>query len=73
LTGSAKPLLSKLSLKALEEKLPAGKFARVHKSFIVLLDKISSIRNDVIRIGDRDIPVSRSCREDFFRKINPGG
>ncbi len=72
LTGSAKPLLSKLSLKAIEEKLPVGKFARVHKSFIVLLDKISSIRNDIIRIGERDIPLSRSCREDFFKKINSG-
>jgi DNA-binding LytR/AlgR family response regulator len=72
LTGSAKPLLSKQSLKAIEEKLPVGKFARVHKSFIVLLDKISSIRNDIIRIGNRDIPLSRSCREDFFRKINTG-
>ena len=72
LTGSAKPLLSKLSLKAIEEKLPPGKYARVHKSFIVLLDKISSIRNDIIRIGNRDIPLSRSCREDFFKKINAG-
>jgi len=72
LTGSAKPLLSKLSLKAIEERLPAGKFARVHKSFIVGLDKISSVRNDIIRIGDRDIPLSRSCREDFFKKINTG-
>ena len=72
LTGSTKPLLSKLSLKAIEERLPAGKFARVHKSFIVFLDKISSIRNDIIRIGDRDIPLSRSCREDFLKKINPG-
>lgn len=70
LTGTAKPLVSKLTLKALEDKLPAGKFARVHKSFIVVIDKISSIRNDIIRIGNRDIPLSRSCREDFFKKIN---
>jgi DNA-binding LytR/AlgR family response regulator len=72
LTASARPLLSKLSLKAIEERLPAGKFARVHKSFIVFLDKIHSIRNDIIRIGDRDIPLSRSFREDFFKKINSG-
>ena len=70
LTGSARPLLSKLSLKSIEEKLPPGKYARVHKSFIVLLDKISSIRNDIIRIGERDIPLSRSCRDEFFKKIN---
>jgi DNA-binding LytR/AlgR family response regulator len=70
LTGNPKPVLSKLALKAIEEKLPAGKFTRVHKSFIVMIDKISSIRNDSIRIGGTEIPVSRSYREDFFRTID---
>lgn len=67
---NAKPMLSKLSLKAIEEKLPPAKFARVHKSFIVSVEKITSIRNDVIRIGVRDIPISKSFRDEFFRKIN---
>ncbi len=69
LKGSSRPILSKLSLKAIETKLPAGRWARVHKSFIVLLDKISSIRGDAILIGDTEIPVSRSYREDLFRLI----
>jgi DNA-binding LytR/AlgR family response regulator len=68
--NAAKPVLSKLSLKGIEEKLPPSKFVRVHKSFIVSVDKISSIRNDIIRIGLRDIPLSKSCRDDFFKKIN---
>jgi DNA-binding LytR/AlgR family response regulator len=71
-SSGAKPILSKLSLKAIEEKLPGSKFVRVHKSFIVSLDKIASIRNDIIRIGMRDIPISKSCRDDFFKKINGG-
>ena len=54
----------------MEEKLPAGKYARVHKSFIVMLDKINTVRNDSIRIGDAEIPVSRSYRDEFFQKIN---
>jgi DNA-binding LytR/AlgR family response regulator len=69
---NAKPILSKLSLKTIEEKLPSERFCRVHKSFIVSMDKISSIRNDVIRIDVRDIPISKSCRDDFFKKINGG-
>jgi DNA-binding LytR/AlgR family response regulator len=69
---NAKPILSKLSLKAIEEKLPPAKFARVHKSFIVSMDKISSIRNDIIRIDVRDIPISKSCRDEFFKKITGG-
>jgi DNA-binding LytR/AlgR family response regulator len=70
LSGAGKPILSKLSLKAIEDRLPPHRFARVHKSFIVMLDKISSVRNDTIQIAQRDIPLSRSCREDFLRKIN---
>jgi DNA-binding LytR/AlgR family response regulator len=68
-TGGARPILAKFSMKALEEKLPEGKYARVHKSYIVMLDKIGSIRNDSIHIGDAEIPIGRSCREDFFRKV----
>jgi hypothetical protein len=34
--------------------------------------KISSIRNDIIRIDVRDIPISKSCRDEFFKKINGG-
>jgi DNA-binding LytR/AlgR family response regulator len=70
LAENPKPILSKLSLKAIEEKLPDGKFARVHKSFIVMIDKISSIRNDSIQIRGKEIPLSRSYRESFFKKIN---
>ena len=68
-TGTGRPILAKFSMKAIEEKLPEGKYARVHKSYIVMLDKIGSVRNDTIRIGEADIPVSRSCREDFLQKI----
>jgi DNA-binding LytR/AlgR family response regulator len=70
LTENPKPILSKLSLKAIEEKLPDGKYARVHKSFIVMIDKISSIRNDSIQVMGKEIPLSRSYRENFFKKIN---
>jgi DNA-binding LytR/AlgR family response regulator len=70
LSGSGKPILSKLSLKAIEDRLPPARFARVHKSFIVKIDKITSVRNDTIQIGQRDIPLSRGWREDFLRKIN---
>ena len=70
LVSSPKPILSKSSMKALEEKLPAGKFARVHKSFIVMIDKISSIRNESLKIKETEIPVSRSYRDSFFKAIN---
>ena len=70
LVDSPKPVLSKLSMRAIEERLPPGKYARVHKSFIVMIDKISSIRNDIVRIKEKEIPVSRSYKDLFFKMIN---
>jgi DNA-binding LytR/AlgR family response regulator len=70
LVNSSKPVISKSSMKAIVEKLPAGRYARVHKSFIVMIDKISTVHQDSILIGEKEIPLSRSCREEFFRLIN---
>lgn len=70
LVNAPKPILSKSSMKALEEKLPAGKFARVHKSFIVMIDKINSIRNESLKIKETEIPISRSYRDSIFKEIN---
>lgn len=70
LMGSTRPILSKLSMKAIGEKLPAGKYSRVHKSFIVMMDKISSVHNDSIMIGGTEIPLSRFYRDEFFKLIH---
>ncbi|MGC3944873.1 MAG: LytTR family DNA-binding domain-containing protein [Chryseolinea sp.] len=45
-----------MSLKLIEEKLPSDKFVRVHKSFIVSLEKIISIRKGKISIGGVQVP-----------------
>jgi two-component system, LytTR family, response regulator len=61
-----KKIMSLLNYKKLEEILPPGPFVRVHKSFIVALDKIESIERNRIRIGDRLIPISETHRKEFF-------
>ena len=58
LHNASKPVLTKSSLKAMEEKLPANRFMRVHKSYIVNLSRIESIRNHLITLGKYNIPVS---------------
>jgi DNA-binding LytR/AlgR family response regulator len=68
--GASRPLISKLSMKAIGEKLPPGKHCRVHKSFIVMMDKITSVCNDSIVIGTMEIPLSRSYRDEFFKLIH---
>lgn len=65
LKSDPKPILSLTSLKALEEKLPASKFMRVHRSFIVNLDKISAVTRNTIQIGSITIPVSDQYKESF--------
>jgi two-component system response regulator LytT len=64
-----KSMLLLITLKALEEKLPKGKFMRIHKSFIVALDKISSITRKSVFIGKSMCPVSDRFREEFNKLI----
>lgn len=56
-------------MKKLEEVLPNQRFARVHKSFIVSIDKIESIERGRIQIGDKIIPIGDTYRDNFFKKI----
>jgi DNA-binding LytR/AlgR family response regulator len=61
-----KRIMTLLNYKKLEEMLPPRHFIRVHKSFIVAVDKIESIERNRIRIADRMIPVSETFRKAFF-------
>ena len=65
LKSAKHPLLSLTSLKALEEKLPTKRFMRVHRSFIVGLDKITAVTRNNILIGEVNIPVSEQHKEIF--------
>jgi DNA-binding LytR/AlgR family response regulator len=65
-----KPVLTKTTLKNLEEKLPSDEFIRVHKSFIVQFSKIASIENNRILINDRRIPVGNQHKRQFYNMID---
>jgi two-component system LytT family response regulator len=65
LTGG-KPVMTLLSMKALEEKLPSRQFMRVHRSYIVNLEKINIIeRNRIIFDKNVHVPVGEQYRETF--------
>ena len=66
---TGKKIMTLQSFAKIEESLPANKFCRVHKSFIVALDKIKSIERGVILIADQRIPISNTYKENFFSKI----
>lgn len=58
------------TMKNLEEKLPSHSFIRIHRSFIVSLDKIDSITANMIRIGKTTIPISPQYKEDFKKHVD---
>lgn len=64
-TGEDKPVLSLNSMKSLEQKLPETKFMRVHRSFIVNLDRIDTIERSRIIFGKTYIPVSDQYKDKF--------
>ncbi|HYK76607.1 MAG TPA: LytTR family DNA-binding domain-containing protein [Daejeonella sp.] len=57
------------NMKKMEEALPAPAFVRVHKSYIVALDKIDTIERSRIQIKDKIIPIGDTYREHFFKLI----
>lgn len=63
--NTPRPVLSLTSLKLLESKLPGNKFMRVHRSFIVNLEKISTISRSRIVFGKVYIPVSDQYKNKF--------
>ena len=66
LEGETKPLITHLTMKAVEEMLPPEKFLRVHRSYIVAVDKIRKVdRNDCIYIGNEIIHVPDGYQEAF--------
>ena len=63
-------LLALLTIKSLEEQLPPAKFMRVHKSYIVSLEKITSFRGNEIIIGTYKIPVGKNYKDQLLKIIN---
>ena len=62
----SKRLMTLMNFKKMEEMLPSNKFYRVHKSFIVALDKIENIEKSRIKIIDKYIPISDTYKKFFF-------
>ena len=63
--GNPKPILTLMSMKALEEDLPADKFMRIHRSFIVSLDKVETIERNQVIINKERITVADQYKAAF--------
>ena len=61
-----KRVMTLQNFKKMEEMLPVNKFYRIHKSYIVALDKIENIERNRIKITDKLIPISDTYKKPFF-------
>lgn len=70
LSNTTKPVLTRMTMKAMEEKLPPTAFIRTHKSYLVAKQKITTIKRDLVCIGDIEIPVSEFYKENVNRLLH---
>ncbi len=68
--SDSKPILSLISMKSMEERLPSPRFMRVHRSFIVQVNKVQVIDKGQIIFGKNRIPISDSYKNDFYEYLN---
>jgi PAS domain S-box-containing protein len=58
------------TMKDIEVKLPTTKFLRVHRSYIIPIDKINVLDENTVLIGDKTIPIGKSYKETFMARLN---
>jgi PAS domain S-box-containing protein len=58
------------TMKDIESKLPSDQFIRVHRSYIVSLDKVGVLDENAVMIGDKTIPIGKSYKDAFMNKLN---
>ena len=67
-----KSVITYHTISGLEEKLPAGKFYRIHRSYIVSIKAITSIEGFAVRIDKHELPISRNERDAFVAMVASG-
>jgi two-component system, LytTR family, response regulator len=67
--SSPKPIMTRMSIKAIEEQLTGSPFIRIHKSYLVSLPSITSVRKNSVFIQTMELPIGENYREAFFNAI----
>ena len=61
-----------ISLKNVEAQLPADNFLRVHRSYIVALDKVDELEGNMLKINNSTVPLSKNLRDEVYEKLIQG-
>jgi len=67
-----RPVITYHTLTGLEEKLPAGQFYRIHRSFIVNIKAVTGIEAFTVKVGEHELPISRNERDAFVTQVAAG-
>jgi len=67
---AGKTIISKHVLSSLEEMLPVNSFVRIHKSFIIAINKIESFNADSVEIAKKEIPIGRLFKQNLNKFLN---
>jgi len=68
-----KPLMVKKPISSIEQMLPADRFLRIHRSFIVAIDKITAFTQNDIEIGAQEIPIGKLYRHQLAKLAHGNG
>lgn len=72
ITNEVKPILTLTTIKSINDILSIDEFIRIHKSYIISIQKIKSFRNGKVLVKDKYIPIGDSYRENFNQRIVKG-
>jgi DNA-binding LytR/AlgR family response regulator len=61
-------VVARITMNDMIEKLPSNDFIRVHRSFIIPFNSIQSVRNDIIFLDEKEVPIGRTYKENFYKR-----
>ncbi|MBO0931770.1 LytR/AlgR family response regulator transcription factor [Fibrella aquatilis] len=70
-TSGSRPVVARMTMKAMLEKLPDNQFIRVHRSFIVPFSRIEAVRNKTLSVAGREIPIGASYEAGLLSRFQP--
>jgi DNA-binding LytR/AlgR family response regulator len=68
-----KPVLTLMTLKSLQAKLPSTEFIRIHRSYIIPINKIESFGKNKVKVGGKDIPIGSSYTDVYQQLLKSKG
>ncbi len=71
LASSSKPVLTRMTIKSMEQRLAGAPFIRTHKSFLVSIPHITAVKRDTIYLGEKELPIGDAYRERVEHIVRP--